>query len=222
MPVKIFFCYAHEDKPFRDELDRHLKVLKDLGLIRSWYDGEIVPDDPWEEVIKEHLNRAQIVLLLISVSFLNADYCYRIEMEQALERHNAGIARVIPVLLRSVYWEGTPISKLQMLPTGAKPITLWSDQDAAFTDVVEGILRAVNEMLQKQRSRGAEMLAKFTLAERLSHSTVHISIEVSADHESSVSKITSTAKADDGTIGHKVTADNKSTIEDVTMDSQIS
>lgn len=149
--LEIFFCYAHEDKPFRDELDRHLKALKDLGLIRSWYDGEIVPGDDWEEVIKDHLNKAQIVLLLISVSFLNSDYIYRIELKRALERHKAGMACVIPVLLRPVYWEGTPISRLQMLPTDAKPITLWPDRDAAFEDVVRGIHRAVNEMLQKQR-----------------------------------------------------------------------
>ncbi len=144
--IEIFFCYAHDDKSFRDELDQHLAALKYSGLICSWHDGEIVPGDPWEEVIKKHLNRAQIVLLLISVSFLNSDYSYRIEMSRALERHNAGTARVIPILLRPVYLKGTPLSELQMLPTGAKPITRWSNRDAAFTDVAEGIERAVNEI----------------------------------------------------------------------------
>jgi hypothetical protein len=142
-PIEIFFCYAHEDKPFRNKLDAHLKVLKDSGFIRCWYDEEIAPGDLWEAQIKDHLNKAQIILLLVSVSFLNSPKNYEDIMPLALERHKKGTALAIPVLLKSVYLGGSPLSILQMLPTDARPITGWRDRDAAFADVAKNIHREV-------------------------------------------------------------------------------
>jgi hypothetical protein len=60
--------------------------------------------------------------LLVSLDFLNSEYCFGKEMQHALERHEAGTCRVIPIILRPTYWQGSPFSKLQMLPTDAKPI----------------------------------------------------------------------------------------------------
>ena len=69
---------------------------------------------------------------LISPDFMDSDYCYGKEMQRALARHEAGTCRVIPILLHPVYREVAPFSKLQMLPTDAKPITRWPDRDDAF------------------------------------------------------------------------------------------
>jgi hypothetical protein len=55
-------------------------------------------------------------LLLISSDFIASDFCYRIELEQAMERHWRDEARVIPILLRPVDWQGTPFARLQSLP----------------------------------------------------------------------------------------------------------
>jgi hypothetical protein len=41
-PLKLFYCYAHEDKSLRDELDAHLSGMKRQGLIKVWYDREIL------------------------------------------------------------------------------------------------------------------------------------------------------------------------------------
>jgi hypothetical protein len=54
-----------------------------------------------------------------------SDYCYSKEMARALQRNKTGDARVIPVLLRSTYWEGAPFAELQMLPDGARPVATW-------------------------------------------------------------------------------------------------
>ncbi len=144
--IELFYCYAHEDKKLREELDQHLSGLKRSGIVSSWYDGEIIPGAVWEKAIADRLNRADLVLLLISASFLGSDCCYSTEMERALARHKAGEARVIPILLRPADWEGSPFSELQMLPSGARPITRWVDQDEAFEDVAKGIRRAVEEI----------------------------------------------------------------------------
>jgi hypothetical protein len=78
-----------------------------------------------------------------------SDYCYDVEMERAIERHNEGNARVIPIILRPCDWQGSPFSKLQVLPKEAKPVTLWVDRDSAFLDVVKGICRVVDSLVKK-------------------------------------------------------------------------
>jgi hypothetical protein len=118
-------------------------------LITTWHDRKIGAGTEWENEISTYLNMAQIILLLVSPSFLASEYCNGNEVKRALERHENGTARVIPIILRPLYWAGTPFSKLQALPTGAKPITKWHNVDDAFADVVQGIHKAVEELRSK-------------------------------------------------------------------------
>lgn len=154
MPVKIFFCYAHEDEKLLKKLKAHLKPLQRQELIDMWHDRDISAGTEWEQEISERLNAAQIILLLISPDFMASDYCYGTEMKRALERHNRKEARVIPVILRPVYWQDI-LGNIEALPTDAKPVTSphWHTLDEAFLDVIEGILRTLQE-LREQPSTG--------------------------------------------------------------------
>src|SRR6266567_4988533 len=145
-PVEVFYSYAHKDASWRNELEKHLSLLHRQGLITAWHDRHILPGTDWAQAIDEHLERASVILLLISADFLASDYCYGLEMQRALERHQANGARVIPILLRPVDWNKAPFAHLQALPTGAKPITSWSNRDAAFTDVAAGIRRVIEDL----------------------------------------------------------------------------
>ena len=115
--IKIFYCYAREDEELRNELEKHLKPLKRSGLISEWHDRQIKAGTDWECEIETHLNTASIILLLVSPDFIYSEYCYSKEMKRALERHVSGEAQVIPIILRPVHWEETPIGRLQALPT---------------------------------------------------------------------------------------------------------
>src|SRR5947209_18596837 len=100
-PINLFFAYAHNDEDFRKELDAHLSLLKREGLINVWHDRKIEAGIDWASEIDVYLNTADIVLLLISADFLASEFCFSTEMKRALQRHDAGEARVIPVILRS-------------------------------------------------------------------------------------------------------------------------
>jgi hypothetical protein len=150
-PISLFYSYSHEDEPLRDQLAKHLSLLKRQGVIAAWHDRMIGAGDEWKGEIDKNLEEAQVILLLISPSFLASDYCYDIEMKRAIERNEAGAARVIPVILRSVDWQGSPFARLQVLPKDGKPVTLWPDRDEAFTDVAKGIRRAVEAMTANPR-----------------------------------------------------------------------
>lgn len=144
--VEIFFSYSHRDKKLRDELEKYMNHLKRHPSIKAWHDGEISAGKEYAHEIQKHLNEAHIILLLISQDFIESNYCYNIEMQKALERHEAKTACVIPILLHPAFWEDTPIGKLQVLPTGAKPITLWTNRNLALIDVVRGIQRAIERL----------------------------------------------------------------------------
>src|SRR6266566_5812335 len=148
-PVEVFYSYAHEDEAFRDELEKHLSLLRRQGLITAWHDRYILPGTDWAQAIDEHLECASVILLLISADFLASGYCSGLQMQRALERHQANEARVIPILLRPVDWKGAPFAHLQALPTGARPIANWSNQDAAFADVATGVRRAIEDLARR-------------------------------------------------------------------------
>jgi tetratricopeptide (TPR) repeat protein len=145
-PVEVFYSYAHEDEKLRDELKKHLANLKRQKVITDWYDRDISAGKEWDDEIKNHLDFASVILLLISPDFMNSDYSNDVEVKRAMERHEAGEARVIPIVLRPVDWEGAPFSKLQSLPTDVRAITLWENQDEAFLDVTQGIRKAIAEL----------------------------------------------------------------------------
>src|SRR6266487_1009742 len=145
-PLRLFYCYAREDKALRDELDIYLKSLKRQNLVTSWYDGEIGPGTEWEKEIDTQLRNADIILLLVTPHFMASDYCYDTEMKRALERHQAGTVRVIPIILRRTFLNNAPFRSLQILPTDAKPVTQWSDRDEAFWDITVGIHKAILDL----------------------------------------------------------------------------
>ncbi len=148
MAVKIFFCYAHEDEALLNKLKSHLKPLQLEGLIEGWHDRDISAGMAWQREISNHLNEAQIILLLISPDFMGSDYCNSIEMKRALERYERDEARVIPIILRHVYWQWGPLGVLQALPTDGKPVTDQDgyNQDRAFYDITKGIHKVVEQL----------------------------------------------------------------------------
>jgi hypothetical protein len=127
-------------------LEKHLSQFKRQKLIANWYDRLIRPGTDWAKEIDTHLNSASIILLLISADFLGSDYCTGIEMKRALERQETGEARVIPIMLRHVYWQGAPFERLQMLPQDARPVATWEDHDLAFTHIAMQLRKVVEEL----------------------------------------------------------------------------
>jgi tetratricopeptide (TPR) repeat protein len=142
----MFCSYAHKDERLRDQLDTHLAMLKRDGLVTAWHDRKIVPGHEWNPAIDQHLNSAALILLLISPDFIASDFCYGSEMQQAMKRHEAGEARVVPIFLRPCDWKTAPFGKLQGLPTNAKPVTKWENRDEAFAIVAKGIRAAIEEL----------------------------------------------------------------------------
>ena len=142
-PRSVFISYSHRDQELAKQFSISCAQLRRDGWIRMWSDAEILPGAHWHDDISDALESAQIIVLLISPDFIQSDFCYAVEMHRALQRHEQGEARVLPVLVRSTDVTNAPFERLQMLPSGRKPITSWADRDAAWLDVVTGLRRAL-------------------------------------------------------------------------------
>lgn len=157
--ARVFISYSHKDESWRDNLAAHLSSLQWQGIISSWYARQISAGTKWDDKIKEELESADIILLLISPEFIASKYCREVEIPIALKRHESKQACVVPVILRPCDWRDASFAKLQAFPKDAKPVTTWANQDEAFVSVVQGI-RTVATLLLDYCKQEAEQKQK--------------------------------------------------------------
>ncbi|HYO71089.1 MAG TPA: TIR domain-containing protein [Archangium sp.] len=140
-PVRLFLSHSSADRRLVNQLTPHLGVLSQQGVISEWLTRSIPPGAQWKNELDVHLEEADIILIFLSADFLSSDYAQGVEMKRALERQLEGKAQVRPILLRPVFWKGTPFARLPMLPSHDKPVTSYSDQDEAWADISQEINR---------------------------------------------------------------------------------
>lgn len=147
--IIIFAAYAKEDKV---SVKKFLPVLKMLSRLEkiTCYDRDISPGREWRQEEHERLQEADIILLLVSWKFLESDYCYGEQLGQAIERHNSGQARVIPVVLHACPWQDSPLKVLVPLPEDGKPINSWPSWPEALTNIYDGIKEVIEELQNPQ------------------------------------------------------------------------
>lgn len=165
MALNVFISYSHKDEAFKDSLVEHMAGLKRSGQIDEWHDRKIIAGQDWSNEISENLESSSLILFLISSSFMDSDYCMNIEAKTALQMHRDGRAQLIPIVVRSVEWSDSELSKLQALPKDAAAITSWSDQDKAWVNVIKGIKSHIEAFEPKTKITSAATveLSKETL-----------------------------------------------------------
>ncbi|MEI7869767.1 MAG: SUMF1/EgtB/PvdO family nonheme iron enzyme [Candidatus Methylumidiphilus sp.] len=149
-PVKVFYSYAHTDERYKKKLETCLSAIQREGLIEPWDDRKIMAGQLWAGEIKQSLESADLILLLISPDFIASNYCHEIEMKLALERHEQGLAEVVPIIIRHADWQHSPFAKFQSLPKDSKPVQAWKPQDLAFLDIAEGLRKHIGGLQQKK------------------------------------------------------------------------
>ena len=133
--LTLFISYSHKDERYRDELRSALTAYERRGEVTSWDDTCIRPGQQWEHELLDKLERADIVVLLLSNDFISSDYCTLNEMKRALERDAAGENAVVPVVVRSCAFHKIELGKIQAIIPGGRPINKHRDRDGAWLEV---------------------------------------------------------------------------------------
>ncbi len=144
-PLLGFISYSHKDTRRSDELRQHLALLVHEGLISIWHDGLIDQRIPWDQDIKDHLKKADVILLLVSARFIDSYYCYKIEVTEALKRHRRKEAVVLPIIIGTCDWQTALFSKLNACPAHGRPIYGNRDRrDVGWTEVAKKVRSIVS------------------------------------------------------------------------------
>ena len=111
-------------------------------MIQEWHDRKILAGDIWDDKIKEYLNKADIIVLLISQDYLASSACDG-ELKYALENKDRKI--IIPIILKPCTWKDSKCYIIQALPKDGKPIELWDNKEEAWLNIYEGIKAVVKK-----------------------------------------------------------------------------
>lgn len=151
MAIRVFICYARQDKKHRKKLDNHLAFLRRTNLIEQWHDGQINPGEQWEPKLLAELHRAHALVVLVTASLAGSLYCVDVELEHARERRRRGTLTVIPILVSETgtfqdHW----LSTIQRVPA-AGPVTSYRRRDAAWAHVADAIRGQLLAMPESRR-----------------------------------------------------------------------
>ena len=154
--LSLFFSYSHIDEKYRNELEIHLTTLKRAGVIGLWHDRRIVAGADIDKEIDLNLEKADIILMMVSANFLASDYCYEKELSRALEKHDEGTAVVIPVIVHPCDWQHSIFSNLRATPTDGQPISKYPNIHDAYLGIVEDIRKAAEKLgpITKKEMKG--------------------------------------------------------------------
>ncbi len=146
-PVRIFIAYSSKDLVFKDEIRKRLRSLERAKKVSVWDNYDIETGKNWDVEVREKLAQSDLILLLLSPDALDSDYFYEVEAPIALQRHEAGEAIAVGVLLRPCtdMLKHTPLgdfTKYELLPKKGFPVT--DRHWRTFDDAYLSIFREVN------------------------------------------------------------------------------
>ncbi len=157
-PIEVFISYSHQDDELRQEFIKQLSSLTRQKLIKTWDDRAIDAGAEWAQEIAQNLERAEIILLLVSANFMSSDYCYGTELTRALERHQAQTVQVIPIIIRACDWQESPLGQLQAIQSVASSRNQY-DRDHSWVEVITEV-RKVAKQIRDRKILAAQQQAK--------------------------------------------------------------
>lgn len=151
--VNIFFSYSRNDKRFLEELNIHLIPLKRNKRISIWSDHKIEVGSDWSHEIQSQLDKADIIIVLVSADYLASKFAYENELKKAIKKHERKEAVVVPIIVRYCLWKKTILGSLQVLPRDGEPIISRSriSGDEAYIEIVKGISLVIDNILENRQ-----------------------------------------------------------------------
>ncbi|TMP37554.1 leucine-rich repeat domain-containing protein [Pseudoalteromonas rubra] len=105
-PLKVFISYCHDDMAYKHTLEAHLTNLVRDHSIEIWQDGLIKPGELWDSQIRSAIDKADVVILLVSQAFIASSYVHTVELPKVLDKLSDSQTRLYPVLLSACDIQG--------------------------------------------------------------------------------------------------------------------
>lgn len=139
--LRVFISYSRQekDKEHMDRLQNLMKLLEGEGILELWTDRHIRPGQTWEKEIRSKLAKADIIVFLVSPDLLFSEFIANVELPTAKKRYRKGEAVIVPIIVRPISYENSMFAEFQALPTDARPVEKWPNNDDAWLNIEEEI-----------------------------------------------------------------------------------
>lgn len=134
-PVVVVLCDG-DGIAAVDVLRRHIEG----GVRRGRFELHIIHVDEWS--LELGILIGSLCLVLLTPGLLDGERAQE-RLRELMAAHRKGLLRAVPVLAVPTRWRTTALGRLSPLPANGIPISTWTDADAAWAEVVQGVLRAL-------------------------------------------------------------------------------
>src|SRR5262245_34598835 len=133
----VFLSYSHRDEKEKDELVAHLKVLRHDG-IELWVDDDIPGGEDWERKILEHIEQADVAVLLVSANFLTSEFICNTEVPELKRRRESGALTIFPIIGKDCAWKSVPwLRAMNVRPKNGEPV--WAGEEGVTREYLADI-----------------------------------------------------------------------------------
>lgn len=147
--IKLFLAYSESDWSFLHALEEQLELLsrtRELagrrGLAR-WGEHKLVPGEDSHVAMQRALEEAEVVILLISSSFLAGSFCWGPLVRDAIRRYYSSDILLLPLMVRPCLYAGTPLNQIGTI-CRHKPVSRWTDRSLVWPEVGKNIQEAID------------------------------------------------------------------------------
>jgi hypothetical protein len=144
--AKAFISYSHADEKIKEKLHTHLAILRREGKIDAWQDQEILVGANLNQTISLALSSCELFIAIVSPDYLNSNYCYEKEFQQALELQAAGKMIIVPIIAEHCDWLNSPFREMKAVPKDGKPISDWTNDNAAYLNIISELRRLLDAL----------------------------------------------------------------------------
>jgi len=130
--MELLLLYHPNDEAARAELETHVAGLRHSGLVEIWHEAKVLPGAELEADIRQRVAEARVIVPLVSANLLADERLYGY-LADALRRHAAGEAKVVPFLLSPCDVTDTPLFALNTFYPKPKGRALSQKPDRAET-----------------------------------------------------------------------------------------
>lgn len=139
----VYITYAEQDKTLMQGLEKSLFPQVRSELITIWHKDKVLPGEDRDTLIKQNIDQADFVLVIMSIDLLATPSIMDKEIEWVKERQQANPKlMMIPVIGRACDWQRDPdFRNLEyILPKDETPIESgsprWHTKDDAYLEIV--------------------------------------------------------------------------------------
>lgn len=143
-PLNAFISYCHEDMEYKQDLLKQTFPYQSNGTLNIWHDSNLVPGAVLKPEIKSKLAAADLIITLVSSSFLGSRVCLTEELPQTIEQARTGRSWHFPVIIRPCKWKSHLGDVYCVLPLGT-PLSKCTDKDEAWVFILDLLERAIDE-----------------------------------------------------------------------------